>query len=694
MRLGLAHEGGLLLATTLAYLIVLLGGEFPLVAWLVLGTPFVSAWLRSRGLAAPAGSGTALGAAALALGVAQIASAGLDAAVLGGGVALVGLLTARLLTRQTLDHDLQALLLTLLLVLAGSVLNVGLNYGVIFVCYAIAAVWALTTRQLLNGVASAGVGDAEATLDAVKTRRDVVTPAFLTATGGVALFVLATTGLVFIAFPRIGVGNFGMKSERGSDFPNAVSLRGSPRAAVGSNDIVARVSGVSREAFIDGLYLRGGVYDILDEDGFGQAERSPRLKGAERLHAPAPETGRYTVFLRPVAGELLFTLGGLTNAIPLAGGKANPSFRMTIPGTNRRGELVASDRLQSALRYEVRGGWARVGYVPDARERPTHLDKHPAAREFFLEVPDGLKASVQPLVAQLTNGMTAPEDKARAMREYLLTNFTYTLQQPSGGAEQPLVHFLTESKAGHCEYFATAYSAMLRTAGIPSRVIGGYQGGKWDEENQTAVFYGYNAHAWVEWYLDEAGWVTDDSTPTAAAERSLLSTSELLFERIQRFWDDTVLDYALSNQLDTLRDTKNFFSSLSTDVAPKKIITVAVVVLALVGLGFALRRARRRRDDEDDPAHPVAEALVVAIEAASGQRVHVASTLREAAEALPASDERAAILEVLAAYEADRFGAVKLSVERAEAGVRRLAVIAEQARQRRAAADAPGRRAA
>jgi hypothetical protein len=694
MRLGLAHEGGLLLATTLAYLIVLLGGEFPLVAWLVLGTPFVSAWLRSRGLAAPAGSGTALGAAALALGVAQIASAGIEAAVLGGGVALVGLLTARLLTRQTLDHDLQALLLTLLLVLAGSVLNVGLNYGVIFVCYAIAVVWALTTRQLLSGVAAAGVGDVEATLEAVKTRRDVVTPAFLTATGGVALFVLATTGLVFVAFPRIGVGNFGMKSQRGSDFPTAVSLRGNPRAAVGSNEIVARVTGVTREAFIDGLYLRGGVYDTLDEDGFGQAGQSPPLQGAERLHAPAPESGRYTVFLRPVAGDLLFTLGGLTNAIPLAGGRANPSFTMTIPGTNRRGELVASGRLESAMRYEVRGGWARVGYVPGARDRPTYLEKNPEARAFLLEVPEKLKATVEPLVAQLTDGLTTPEAKARAMREYLLEAFTYTLQQPSGGAEQPLVHFLTESKAGHCEYFATAYSAMLRTAGIPSRVIGGYQGGKWDEVNQTAVFYGFNAHAWVEWYIDGAGWVTDDPTPTASAERGPLSTSELLMERIQRFWDDSVLDYAFSNQLDALRDTRNFFSRLSTDVAPRKVIAVLVVVLVLVGLVFALRRAQRRRDDDDDRMHPLAEALVLAIEQVSGTSVPAASTLREAAEALPTGDERAAIFEILRAYEADRFGAAALSPERATAAVGRLAVIAEQARQRRAAGEHALQRAA
>jgi transglutaminase-like putative cysteine protease len=694
MRLGLAHEGGLLLATTLAYLIVLLGGEFPLVAWLVLGTPFVSAWLRSRGTAAPAGSGTALGAAALALGVAQVASAGIDAAVLGGGVALIGLLTARLLTRQTLDHDLQALLLTLLLVLAGSVLNVGLNYGVIFVCYAIAAVWALTTRQLLSGAASAGVGDAEATLDAVKTRRDVVTPAFLTATGGVALFVLATTGLVFVAFPRIGIGNFGMKSQRGSDFPSAVSLRGNPRASVGSTDIVARVTGVTREAFIDGLYLRGGVYDTLDEDGFGQASQSPKLKGAERLHAAAPQTGRYTVFLRPIAGELLFTLGGLTNAIPLAGGKANPSFKMTIPGTNARGELVASDRLQSAMRYEVRGGWARVGHVPTARRRPTHLDKDPAARAFFLEVPDGLRTTVAPLVAQLTEGKTTAADKAEALRTYLLDNFVYTLQQPSGGAAQPLVHFLTKSRAGHCEYFATAYSAMLRAAGIPSRVIGGYQGGKWDEANQTAVFYGYNAHAWVEWYLDDAGWVTDDPTPTATAERGRLSTTELLFERIQRFWDDSVLDYALSNQLDALRDTRNFFSRLSTDVSPTKVIVVVVTVLAVVGLFFALRRSRRRDDDDDDRVHPVAEALVIAIEQVSGAPVAPASTLREAAEALPADDDRVAIVEVLAAYEADRFGAVRLSPARIEAAVRRLGVIAERARQRRAEGESALPRAA
>jgi hypothetical protein len=72
VRLGFAHEAGLLLAAFTALSTVLLGGEFPSAFWLVLGAPPISMWLRLRGLCAPPSSGTLLGLASIAWGVSQV----------------------------------------------------------------------------------------------------------------------------------------------------------------------------------------------------------------------------------------------------------------------------------------------------------------------------------------------------------------------------------------------------------------------------------------------------------------------------------------------------------------------------------------------------------------------------------------------------------------------------------------------
>src|SRR5690606_15309264 len=113
----------------------------------------------------------------------------------------------------------------------------------------------------------------------------------------------------------------------------------------------------------------------------------------------------------------------------------------------------------------------------------------------------------------------------------------------------PLASFLLEDRRGHCEYFASAFALLLRANGIAARVIGGYQGGAYDASDDVIVFTGGNAHAWVEWFLPGAGWIVDDPTPLASAARMELRGLSAFFERLQRFWDDRVLDYALSDQL-------------------------------------------------------------------------------------------------------------------------------------------------
>ena len=77
----------------------------------------------------------------------------------------------------------------------------------------------------------------------------------------------------------------------------------------------------------------------------------------------------------------------------------------------------------------------------------------------------------------------------------------------------PLAYFLFERKKGHCEYFASSMAVMLRTLGIPSRVVTGFQSGVYNPMTGWQVIRASDAHSWVEAWIDGRGWTTFDPTP-------------------------------------------------------------------------------------------------------------------------------------------------------------------------------------
>ncbi|MEZ4272807.1 MAG: hypothetical protein R3C68_15650 [Myxococcota bacterium] len=157
MSLAGAYGWGLGTTLVLALLSVLLGGELPSATWLALPAVGLSFWLRARRIILPGYIGPLIGGVAFVAGLLQIVDRGVDATLLGGGIALIGILAGRVLTSQTPAHDSQALLLSLLLVLSGSALHTQFTYGIVFVAYALSMAWALVTRQMVAGAHLEGV---------------------------------------------------------------------------------------------------------------------------------------------------------------------------------------------------------------------------------------------------------------------------------------------------------------------------------------------------------------------------------------------------------------------------------------------------------------------------------------------------------------------------------------------------------
>jgi transglutaminase-like putative cysteine protease len=125
-----------------------------------------------------------------------------------------------------------------------------------------------------------------------------------------------------------------------------------------------------------------------------------------------------------------------------------------------------------------------------------------------LQLPKGLDPRIAALAKRITANAPTMYDKAVAVESYLHNNFTYdvNINPPSG--QEPVSWFLFDSgNKGYCVYFASAMAIMLRSVGIPARVISGYSSGKYDAKLHKWVIDGTDSHTWTQVYFAGYGWI-------------------------------------------------------------------------------------------------------------------------------------------------------------------------------------------
>ncbi|MFD2166889.1 transglutaminase family protein [Thalassotalea euphylliae] len=113
------------------------------------------------------------------------------------------------------------------------------------------------------------------------------------------------------------------------------------------------------------------------------------------------------------------------------------------------------------------------------------------------------------------------------LSEYRNQLFYYTLQPPLL-SNNSLDQFYFNTKQGFCEHYASTFAFIMRAAGIPSRLVAGYLGGQYNEQGNYYSVYQSDAHAWVEVWLPERGWVTVDPTSAVSPERVSNSMADIL----------------------------------------------------------------------------------------------------------------------------------------------------------------------
>jgi len=176
------------------------------------------------------------------------------------------------------------------------------------------------------------------------------------------------------------------------------------------------------------------------------------------------------------------------------------------------------DNLQVVQRDRID---TRVQYSATARlDGPPALPLSDSERARALALPGNAAARTR-VQAGLWRAMHGDDHRAiinAALELFAGEPFRYTLRPPLLRGDRT-DHFLFETQAGYCEHYASAFAVLMRAAGIPARVITGYQGGQWmDTGNYLRLRYA-DAHAWTEVWLEDAGWVRVDPTGAIAPER-------------------------------------------------------------------------------------------------------------------------------------------------------------------------------
>jgi transglutaminase-like putative cysteine protease len=133
----------------------------------------------------------------------------------------------------------------------------------------------------------------------------------------------------------------------------------------------------------------------------------------------------------------------------------------------------------------------------------------------YLQLPSTIPQRVKQLAQTLTISYSNPYDKANAIQNYLRSAITYNEKISAPPADRdPVDYVLFDSKEGYCDYYATAMVVMLRSLGIPSRVVSGYAQGAYDMEKDSYVVSQKDAHSWVEVFFPSYGWI--EFEPTAS----------------------------------------------------------------------------------------------------------------------------------------------------------------------------------
>lgn len=345
--------------------------------------------------------------------------------------------------------------------------------------------------------------------------------------------------VLFFILPRMGAGFFERKTGeeiKVTGFSSSVDLDELGPIKKDST-IVMRVE--LHKAPTKLIYFRGNALDRYDGKIWSKTIRGEEVlrkdaRGAfniARKAAKGPDILEQNILLEPLDTDVLFAA---SRAISIEGDFPNIWV-----------DAAGSIRLPSTP-------YSRIEYraVSDLSKQDAGSDKvRPEYSDASYIEKDPLGPRIKTLAAEITKEEKTDSGKAQSIEKYLKTHYTYTLDPARVYGKSPLDDFLFYSRQGFCEHYATAMVILLRASGVPARIVTGFLQGEWNGLGNYFIVRQEDAHSWVEAYIDGAGWVTFDPTPSAGlVPYSRPSRITLYLDLLRWRWNRYIIHFSFADQ--------------------------------------------------------------------------------------------------------------------------------------------------
>jgi len=328
--------------------------------------------------------------------------------------------------------------------------------------------------------------------------------------GRMVLLSIPLTLVFFVLFPRIPGPLWGLPTDAGS---GGASLSGmSDEMAPGDiSNLILSERTAFRARFLDRVppprdrYWRGPVFDRFDGRAWKASALSQGIRKPDaQLLSPVIS---YEVIMEPHRGPWLFALD-----LPSPGVLPAKSF-IASEYQLMQGKDVRESQLYTLLSH------TRYVLQPEL--------PHMVAR-VNLSLPRDFNPRARELAEQLKAEHPDPQAIVQAvLQKFRQEEFVYTLRPPPLGRDS-VDDFLFKTRRGFCEHYSSSFTFLMRAAGIPARVVTGYQGGELNEVGNYYVVRDADAHAWSEVWLEGRGWVRIDPTAAVAPNRIERGLAEAL----------------------------------------------------------------------------------------------------------------------------------------------------------------------
>ena len=264
-------------------------------------------------------------------------------------------------------------------------------------------------------------------------------------------------------------------------------------------------------------------------------------------------------------------------------------------------QLTSRKKINDLRRYTMK---SIMSYQVGLSESPGYLEK-------TVDFPENQNPRTIALGRELGKRYDNPEDiVSHVLNMYRDQNYVYTLKPPVF-RDDVIDNFLFESKRGFCEIYAGSFALLMRAAGIPSRIVAGYQGGEFNTVGNYLIVRQSDAHAWTEVWIETKGWVRVDPTAAVSPSRIERGLDEALQDEISRFriqsrnplfgnllyswdnlqhsWNDWVINYDDRQQM-------NFLKKLDIGIEDwgDMVFSLVFLLSSVTGLYWAVSWYRER----------------------------------------------------------------------------------------------------